>query len=106
GFLGVVLLFAEQVFGANQGGEENDMKLIAMLVMTVGTIGWTVGSLISKYSRDRRLAAADPTKKEEDLNVMVKTAWQMVVAGTTFTLVALFNGEYKAFDIHAVPVEY
>ncbi|MGO1596403.1 MAG: EamA family transporter [Sphingobacterium sp.] len=106
GFLGVVLLFAEQLVGADQGGDGDNMKLIAMLIMTVGTIGWTVGSLISKYSRDRRLAATDSPKKEEDLHVMVKTAWQMVVAGTTFTLVALLNGEYKAFDIHAVPIEY
>ncbi|MGO1520345.1 MAG: EamA family transporter, partial [Sphingobacterium sp.] len=106
GFLGVVLLFAEQLVGADQGGDGDNMKLIAMLIMTVGTIGWTVGSLISKYSRDRRLAATDSPKKEEDLHVMVKTAWQMVVAGTTFTLVALLNGEYRAFDIHAVPIEY
>lgn len=106
GFLGVVLLFAEQLFGTQSSDQDADMKLIAMLVMTFGTIGWTVGSLISKYSRERRSTAADQPKKEADLHVMVKTAWQMVVAGTTFTLVALLTGEYHTFDVHAVSLEY
>lgn len=107
GFLGVILLFAEQLFSVqSESTEESDIKLIAMLVMTFGTIGWTVGSLISKYSRERRLASTQGSKKEEDLHVMVKTAWQMVVAGTTFTVVALLNGEYRAFDIQAVPLAY
>lgn len=110
GFLGVVMLFAEQIFGAEAAGANSDRKLTAMIVMTLGTIGWTVGSLISKYSKnsDKKKAEEETAqpKEEEDLNVMVKTAWQMVVAGTTFTLVALLNGEYKTFDFQAVPTEY
>ncbi|MGJ1204374.1 EamA family transporter [Sphingobacterium lactis] len=110
GFLGVVMLFAEQIFGAEAAGANSDKKLTAMIVMTLGTIGWTVGSLISKYSKnsDKKKAEEETAqpKEEEDLNVMVKTAWQMVVAGTTFTLVALLNGEYKTFDFQAVPTEY
>ena len=110
GFLGVVMLFAEQIFGAEAAGANSDKKLTAMIVMTLGTIGWTVGSLISKYSKnsDKKKAEEETAqpKEEEDLNVMVKTAWQMVVAGTTFTLVALLNGEYKTFDFQAEPTEY
>ncbi len=81
-----------------------------MIVMTVGTIGWTVGSLISKYNKksDNKKSADPNTAKEpeEDLNVMVKTAWQMVVAGVAFTTVALLNGEYKSFEFGSVPLEY
>lgn len=110
GFLGVVMLFAEQIFGAPTDDGDSDKKLTAMIVMTVGTIGWTVGSLISKYSKNaqKKKINESTTEKEpeEDLNVMVKTAWQMVVAGTAFTTVALLNGEYKSFDVHSVPIEY
>ena len=110
GFLGVVMLFAEQIFGAPTDDGDSDKKLTAMIVMTVGTIGWTVGSLISKYSKNaqkKKINESTSEKEpEEDLNVMVKTAWQMVVAGTAFTTVALLNGEYKSFDVHAVPIEY
>jgi drug/metabolite transporter (DMT)-like permease len=110
GFLGVVMLFAEQIFGPEANAGNSDKKLTAMIVMTLGTIGWTVGSLISKYSKNsekKKLNDSDaPQEPEEDLNVMVKTAWQMVVAGTAFTTVALLNGEYRDFEFSAVPTEY
>ena len=100
GFIGVFLLFAEQVFGEQSQGEDRNMKLTAMAVLMVGTVGWTIGSLISKYSKEKRPA----NQPDEDLHVMVKTAWQMVSAGTAFTLVALLNGEYARFDIAHVPL--
>lgn len=74
------------------------MKLTAMIVLIFGTIGWTIGSLISKYSKEKK----NQDKDEEDLHVMVKTAWQMVSAGVSFTIVALLSGEYARFDISAV----
>lgn len=111
GFIGVIMLFAEQIFGPASESAESENKLTAMIVLTLGTIGWTVGSLWSKYSKER--TKGKPTDadtlapaKEEDLNVMVKTAWQMVVAGTAFTTVALINGEYSRFDPATVSVEY
>ncbi len=110
GFLGVFMLFAEQIFSPNAHSADNDNKLTAMIVLTLGTIGWTVGSLLSKYSKEKRdqKAAVEngPKAEAEDLNVMVKTAWQMVVAGTAFTTVALLNGEYARFDFSAVAIEY
>lgn len=95
GFTGVVMLFAEQVFGQTDDGEKSQ-NLIAMGVMIFGTIGWTIGSLTSKYSQK------DKKSKEQPLNVIVKTAWQMVTAGVAFTTVATLNGEYKAFDYTTV----
>ncbi len=110
GFIGVIMLFAEQIFGASSEDAGSDQRLIAMFVMTLGTIGWTVGSLISKYSRKtdehRSGNSNEPKEADEDLNVIVKTAWQMVVAGIAFTTVALLNGEYMRFDFHSVSIEY
>lgn len=94
GFLGVFLLFAEQIIH-NSGQEHQTQALIAMVVMTLGTIGWTIGSLYSKYTQEKK----EPNSENiPHLNVIVKTAWQMIVAGFTFSCVALINGEYNRFN--------
>lgn len=100
GFAGVIMLFAEQIFGT-EPGEQSRQKLIAMIVLILGTIGWTIGSLLSKYLQEWK------NKKKQDkpknsLNVIVKTAWQMVTAGVAFTITALLNGEYRTFEFNAV----
>lgn len=100
GFGGVVLLFAEQLMG-QEDNSERSQNLLAMGVLILGTIGWTIGSLVSKYSKKPKSSNPD-APKEEPLNVMVKTAWQMVTAGIAFTTVALLNGEYASFDYKAV----
>ena len=99
GFSGVILLFGEQIF-AGSHTDTNSKSLIAMGVMTLGTIGWTIGSLYSKYAQERKTEAVK--KKEKSLNVIVKTAWQMVTAGVVFTLTAVLTGEYQEFDISQV----
>ena len=104
GFIGVFLLFAEQLFAPQAGEVDPGMKMIAMGVLLLGTIGWTIGSLLSKYGRERKNLDAEQ-EKEEDLHVMVKTAWQMVCAGITFTTVASLNGEYARFDMASVSLQ-
>lgn len=99
GFSGVVLLFAEQVFG-HEHNNGNRQSLIAMGVMILGTIGWTVGSLFSKYMQEKNKVTVK--KQEKSLNVIVKTAWQMVTAGVAFTVTATLNGEYRDFDFGRV----
>src|SRR5690606_32931609 len=71
GFSGVVLLFAEQVFG-HEHNNGNRQSLIAMGVMILGTIGWTVGSLFSKYMQEKNKTTVK--NQEKSLNVIVKTA--------------------------------
>jgi len=100
GFTGVVLLFAEQVISNGDEGSKTQ-KLIAMGVMIMGTIGWTIGSLASKYSKSAKPVIKNG-QKEEPLNVMVKTAWQMVTAGCAFTITAFATGEYSNFDYKSV----
>lgn len=107
GFTGVVMLFAEQIFTDSYSDTEKSQNLLAMAVLTFGTIGWTIGSLYSKYSQAKKVKKEekDQQKAEKPLNVMVKTAWQMVTAGVAFTTVALLNGEYSAFDYSSVANE-
>lgn len=108
GFVGVILLFAEQVLTDSYSDEQKSQNLIAMAVLTFGSIGWTIGSLYSKYSQAKK-EKKQPKElleaTEKPLNVMVKTAWQMVTAGFAFTTVALLNGEYARFDYHTVATE-
>ncbi|MFD2742180.1 MULTISPECIES: EamA family transporter [Sphingobacterium] len=110
GFLGVLMLFAEQIFNDSVDEHDQSMVLIAMIVMTMGTIAWTIGSLYSKYSRkpSDEIIEIDgqKTAKSKDLHVSVKTAWQMLTAGVVFTLVGTTNGDYAGFDAASVPLEY
>lgn len=95
GFAGVIMLFAEQITIA---GDESQrlLNIFCMVLLILGSIAWTVGSLYSKYSK------AKNEDKGEDLHVMVKTSWQMITAGVLFTIVALLNGEYAQFDIYEI----
>lgn len=102
GFSGVVMLFAEQIFAADQNNDGRQ-NIIAMVVMTLGTIGWTVGSLYTKYTQSKKTPVTEE-KKEKPLNVIVKTSWQMVTAGVAFTTVALLSGEYADFHFENVPL--
>lgn len=102
GFIGVFMLFAEQLFMAQDDHSgDGQMKVIAMIILVLGTIAWTAGSLISKYSKEKRSRQMQENG-EEDIHVMVKTAWQMVCAGIAFTIVASVNGEYARFDMSSV----
>ena len=100
GFCGVVMLFAEQIMSTNDN-TDGTLKVIALSVLVLGSIAWTVGSLISKYFKKSE------KQEEEDLHVMVKTAWQMVTAGILFNITALFTGEYTTFTLSSVaPVDW
>lgn len=95
GFTGVVMLFAEQITIA---GDESQrlLNMFCMVLLILGSIAWTVGSLYSKYSKSKNV------NQGEDLHVMVKTSWQMITAGVLFTIVALLNGEYAQFDVYEI----
>ncbi len=99
GFSGVLLLFSEQIFSSNPT-TDSTQRIIAMTVLTLGTIGWTLGSLYAKYTTKKGETSGQ--KKGKSLNVIVKTAWQMVTAGIAFSLTALLNGEYRHFDFKQV----
>lgn len=100
GFLGVVMLFAEQIMATNDQGN-GTLKIVALCILVLGSIAWTVGSLVSKYFKKSE------QQEKEDLHVMVKTAWQMVTAGILFNITALSTGEYSSFELARVaPVDW
>jgi drug/metabolite transporter (DMT)-like permease len=88
GFAGVLVLFWGKGAAAITGDK---MKLISFFVLIVGTIGWTVGSLISKY-------------KKTEGSTSVKVAVQMLSASTVAFFVSLF-AEKNQFNIHEVSSE-
>ncbi|MHC5202927.1 EamA family transporter [Myroides sp. LJL119] len=95
GFIGVIMLFAEQITIAGDQSQRI-LNIFCMVLLILGSIAWTAGSLFSKYSKDKNM------DKGEDLHVMVKTAWQMLTAGVLFCAVASLNGEFSNFYIAEV----
>jgi len=79
GFAGVLLLFAGKGSADFAG---NTMKLASFFVLLIGTVGWAVGSLYSKY-------------KKVEASVTMKAAVQMLAAGVISVLAGLALGEQK-----------
>ena len=79
GFLGVLLLFGEQVSGLFAGNSDKS-KLLGMLMLIVGSIAWSSGSLYSKHN---------PSEGSSTVNV----AWQMIIASLVFLPASLINHE-------------
>jgi len=89
GFAGVLLLFAGKGtadFAADR------IKLISFFVLIVGTIGWAVGSLFSKY-------------KDVTASVTMKAAVQMVVAGFVAIGTGFLLHEQTGFAMSNVSLE-
>lgn len=99
GFMGVVMLFGDQLAMA-QNDAERKSNLGGMLLLVAGAIAWTAGSLYSKYCQNK-----EENKASGDQNSMVGTAWQLVIAGGAFIVTALFRGEFTTFNVTAVPAE-
>jgi drug/metabolite transporter (DMT)-like permease len=89
GFAGVILLFA----GKEAAGLFNDrMKFISLLVLMLGTLSWTAGSLYAKY-------------REMQGSTLMKVAIQMTAAGLSFILVSFLAGEWNDFSLASVSGE-
>lgn len=86
GFTGVLMLFAGKGSISLSG---NKMQLISFFVLVVGTIGWAVGSLYSKY-------------KVVEASTSMKAAVQMIAAGIVGVLAAMLENEQKDFVISNV----
>jgi drug/metabolite transporter (DMT)-like permease len=88
GFLGVILLFSESA-GEAIKGRGDWTNIVSLIVLIIGTISWTAGSIYSKYHSFG--------------STIVNSSWQMIAAGIVFLLVSLFSGETRGFDWKAVP---
>ena len=86
GFAGVLLLFAGKGRLALTG---EVMNMVSFFVLIVGTIGWAVGSLYSKY-------------KKVEGSTTIKAAVQMIAAGAVSLAVALITQEHAGFSFSEV----
>lgn len=91
GFAGVILLFGEQVANA-LGGPQDSAKVWGVALLIIGPIGWSAGSLYSKYNSSSSPAG-------------VNTGWQMLIAGLAFLPAAALHHEFTGFDITSVPLQ-
>jgi len=85
GFGGVILLFSEQV-GNLFNGTGAQSKLPWMLLLLLGSISWSTGSLYAKHKKSTGSAS-------------VSTAWQMIAAGVIYIPVSWLHGEYKNLSL-------
>jgi len=88
GFAGVLLLFSEQI-GNIFKDSEAQAKLPWMLLLVLGTISWSGGSLYSKHN-------------PASVSASVGTAWQMIAAGITYIPVTFIHGEYRHLNLHHI----
>jgi len=96
GFTGVVMLFGDQVATATDAAQRQ-LNLNGMILLILGAIAWTAGSLYSKYF--------NASEKRSNTNSLVGTAWQMLIAGVAFSITAAIRGEAANFDVQSVPAE-
>lgn len=92
GFIGVILLFGEQllhILSTNQ----STTQIVGMILLILGPIAWAGGSLYSKY------------KSDPNSSISVNTAWQMIAAGIAFIPGSLFSSEFKHFNWQHIPLD-
>jgi drug/metabolite transporter (DMT)-like permease len=89
GFIGVILLFSEPLKHAFSviGGVE---EIVGLLLLTVGVIAWSGGSLYSKHH-------------PPSVSGTVNTAWQMLFAGIAFLPGTFIRGELNIVQWSEIP---
>jgi len=92
GFLGVVLLFGNQLLLALDQPQSN-LQVIGMVLLVFGPVAWAGGSLYSKYH---------PTTGS---SVSVNTGWQMLMASVAFLPGSLIKSEFKTLDWGSIPLD-
>ncbi|RQO75392.1 EamA family transporter [Pedobacter sp. KBW06] len=92
GFIGVILLFGEQIIHSLNTSQSN-MQILGMALLMIGPIAWAGGSLFSKYKSDPKSSVA------------VNTAWQMIAAGIAFIPGSFLSSEFKGFHWESIPMD-
>lgn len=91
GFAGVLLLFSKPVIEAYSSGRSS-AKVSSMLLLTIGVLGWTAGSLFTKH-------------RSSAVSTGVNTSWQMISAGIAFIPGVLYRDELHDFHFSDVSAE-
>jgi drug/metabolite transporter (DMT)-like permease len=91
GLIGIFLLFLPNISSAYKT-DHNPYERVALFALIIGSMSWVIGSLYAKYKKTQAPAS-------------VNTGWQMFFAGIYFFIGAGFTGEFKTFQLSAVPKE-
>jgi drug/metabolite transporter (DMT)-like permease len=91
GLIGIFLLFLPNISSAYKT-DHNPYERVALFALIIGSMSWVIGSLYAKYKKTQAPAS-------------VNTGWQMFFAGIYFFIGAGFTGEFKTFQLSAVPRE-
>lgn len=89
GFIGVVLLFANKLFGSELL-IDSKQETIGMVLLNIGVIAWAAGSLYVRYN-------------VKNTSALVSTSWQIMAAGLAFVPGIFILDETKTFQIAQVP---
>ncbi len=92
GFIGVILLFAEQVM-QTLNNSQGSTQIVGIVLLLLAPIGWAAGSLYSKYNGTTTVS------------VSVSTSWQMLAAGAIFMPGILINSELTRFNWQEVSAD-
>ena len=90
GFLGVLMLYIEQV----SAGSIHRHKEYGVLLLVFGCISWALGTLYTKYR----------SSGEEEVNAFAGSAWQMIFASILFWICSIISGDIPEADFSLVPV--
>lgn len=85
GFGGVILLFTGRLESVHLDAE----MIWSYIILIIGTLGWTTGTLYSKYH-------------EVDGSILAKVSAQVLSAGLLFLLAAWIKGEFNGFSLAQV----
>jgi drug/metabolite transporter (DMT)-like permease len=91
GLIGIFLLFLPNI-SSSYKTDRNPYERVALFALIIGSMSWVIGSLYAKYKKTSAPAS-------------VNTGWQMFFAGIYFLTGAGFTGEFKTFQLSAVPPE-
>lgn len=92
GFIGVILLFAEQAVQTLNNSQDST-QIVGIVLLLLAPIGWAAGSLYSKYNATTAVS------------VSVSTSWQMLAAGAIFIPGVFINSEFTSFSWHQVSAD-
>jgi len=102
GFIGVLLLFGERLWGGGAvgasgagavvaSGAAQGKGTVALLMLVVASVSWAAGSLYSKY-------------RSAPVSNSVNAGWQMLLAGLVFLPASGISGEWASFHFREVPL--
>lgn len=90
GFIGLIYFLNGSINSHSQHSSKNSNRIIAFAVLAFSSISWVFGSLYSK---------SNPSSNSNFMNI----AQQLIVAGISSLIIAVFTNEWAIFSFTAIP---